>query len=218
MCNHCDDAPCIKADAMKGGKAIRKREDGIVIFDPEHAKGRKDLAEACPYGAVVWNTDENLPQTWFFDAHLLDNGWKAPRIVAVCPTGAIQAIKLSDSEMSELKKVQKLRTLKPELETMPRIYYRNLDRFDRLFIGGALEVKSKEVVDCAEGVQVELWHAQELVHAATSDAFGEFRFDALDPHSGEYEVRILPRQFTHMIKKVNLIGESIVMSPIQLTL
>ena len=35
MCNHCDDAPCMKA-ARDG--AIRKREDGIVIIDPVKAK------------------------------------------------------------------------------------------------------------------------------------------------------------------------------------
>src|SRR5215813_15509110 len=31
MCNHCDDAPCMKA-ATDG--AISKRDDGIVIIDP----------------------------------------------------------------------------------------------------------------------------------------------------------------------------------------
>ena len=30
MCNHCDDAPCMRV----GGGAIRKRADGIVIIDP----------------------------------------------------------------------------------------------------------------------------------------------------------------------------------------
>ena len=36
MCNHCDDAPCIKA-APDG--AIRKREDGIVLIDPDKGQG-----------------------------------------------------------------------------------------------------------------------------------------------------------------------------------
>ena len=43
MCNHCDDAPCIKA---AGADVIRKRADGIVIIDPVKAKGRKDLVQA----------------------------------------------------------------------------------------------------------------------------------------------------------------------------
>ncbi len=38
MCNHCDDAPCMKADRTG---AIKKRDDGIVLIDPVKAKGRK---------------------------------------------------------------------------------------------------------------------------------------------------------------------------------
>src|SRR5262245_61028230 len=45
-CNHCDNAPCLKAGGADG--AVRKRADGIVIIDPVKAKGRKDLVESCP--------------------------------------------------------------------------------------------------------------------------------------------------------------------------
>ena len=54
MCNHCDDAPCIKA-ARDG--AIKKRDDGIVLIDPEKAKGQKQLVDACPYGHIWWNEE-----------------------------------------------------------------------------------------------------------------------------------------------------------------
>ena len=33
MCNHCDNAPCL----AKGGDAVKKRDDGIVIIDPDKA-------------------------------------------------------------------------------------------------------------------------------------------------------------------------------------
>ena len=75
LCNHCDDAPCIRA---AGDGSIRKRDDGIVIIDPVKAKGRRDLVESCPYGAIIWNEREQLPQSWFFDAHLLDAGAPSP--------------------------------------------------------------------------------------------------------------------------------------------
>ena len=39
MCNHCDDAPCVKA-ARDG--AAYKRPDGIIIIDPEKAKDPGD--------------------------------------------------------------------------------------------------------------------------------------------------------------------------------
>ena len=53
MCNHCDNAPCL----TKGGDAVTKRDDGIVLIDPDKAKGRKDLVEACPYGHIWWNEE-----------------------------------------------------------------------------------------------------------------------------------------------------------------
>ncbi len=76
MCQHCDDAPCMKA--AKNG-AVTKRADGIVHIHPVKAKGQKAIADACPYGAVRWNEELQLPQHWFFDAHLIDRGWKEPR-------------------------------------------------------------------------------------------------------------------------------------------
>jgi len=50
MCNHCDNAPCV----AKGGGAVKKRDDGIVLIDPVKAKGRKDLVDACPFGPVSY--------------------------------------------------------------------------------------------------------------------------------------------------------------------
>src|SRR5512135_1971228 len=44
-CMHCDNAPCIKAG--KNG-AVYKRDDGIVIIDPEKAKGQEAIVKACP--------------------------------------------------------------------------------------------------------------------------------------------------------------------------
>lgn len=44
------------------------------MIDPVKAKGRQDMSGSCPYQAIVWNEAEQVPQTWIFDAHLLDNG------------------------------------------------------------------------------------------------------------------------------------------------
>ena len=49
MCNHCE--KCALLAIARDGDVYR-REDGLIIIDSEKAKGRKDLAEACPYGAV----------------------------------------------------------------------------------------------------------------------------------------------------------------------
>ena len=87
MCQHCDDAPCIAA----APDAISKRPDGIVLIDPVKSRDRRDIVDACPYGAIWWNEEKRVPQHWFFDAHLLDAGWAEPRCVTVCATRAAGA-------------------------------------------------------------------------------------------------------------------------------
>ena len=49
ICQHCDAAPCIESCSVK---AIYKRDDGIVIIDPEKCRGQRSCVEACPYGAI----------------------------------------------------------------------------------------------------------------------------------------------------------------------
>jgi Fe-S-cluster-containing dehydrogenase component len=171
LCNHCADAPCVKA----GGGAVMQRADGIVIFDPVKAQGRRDLVDACPYGAVVWNDELQLPQTWIFDAHLLDAGWKEPRCATVCPTRAIQALQLDDGAMARRAQQEGLRALRPELGTRPRVHYRNLHRADSLFIAGSV-VHGGE---CAAGAEVRLQGPAGAPLEARTDAFGDFRFDGL---------------------------------------
>ena len=63
--------------AEKAGKpgAVYRRKDGIVIIDHKEAKGMRWLTNACPYGAVFWNEEADLPQKCTFCAHLLDQGF-----------------------------------------------------------------------------------------------------------------------------------------------
>ncbi|MEM9403838.1 MAG: 4Fe-4S dicluster domain-containing protein [Pseudomonadota bacterium] len=185
-CNHCDDAPCLKI----GGDAVRKRDDGIVIIDPEKAKGRKDLVDSCPYGAVVWNEELQLPQAWIFDAHLLDNGWDQPRCVQSCASsGGIEAIKTTDEDMQRRVKAEGLEVLKPELNTRPRVYYRNLYRYNTCFVGGTVVTEVGSTEECLEGVKVML-HTDDIVLETKTDVFGEFRIDRLEPRSGDCKVVI----------------------------
>ena len=153
MCNHCDNAPCMKAD--RAG-AIRKRDDGIVLIDPVKAKGQKQLVAACPYGHIWWNDELELPQIWPFDAHLIDQGWQQTRGQQSCPTGAMRAIKVEDEEMARMARDEGLEVIKGEWGTRPRVYYRNLWRYSKCFIGGTLSAEGNGVVDCVEGAQVRL--------------------------------------------------------------
>ena len=186
MCNHCDNAPCLS----KGGDAVKKRDDGIVIIDPEKARGRKDLVDACPYGHIWWNEELQLPQIWPFDAHLLDQGWQQTRGQQACPTGAMRAIKVEDEEMARMARDESLEVMKPEAGTKPRVYYRNLWRYSTCFIGGSVSAEANGVVDCVEGATVRLLRNGQPVAEMASDNYGDFKFDRLGENSGAYVVEI----------------------------
>jgi Fe-S-cluster-containing dehydrogenase component len=181
-CNQCADAPCTKV----GDGAVYQRDDGIVIIDPEKAHGKKEIVASCPYGAIWWNEERQLPQKWIFDAHLLDRGWSEPRCAQVCPTGAIKAVKKSDGEMAHRVEAEKLEVLSPEFNTRPRIYYKNLYRFTRHFIGGNVLTKNDGVLDCLEGATVRLMREGNCVAETTTDAFGEFKIDGLEAGDEKY--------------------------------
>ena len=189
MCQHCDDMPCMKA--AKDG-AVRKREDGIVIIDPVKAKGQRQIVDACPYGAIWWNEEKQLPQIWTFDAHLLDQGWKEPRAAQSCPTGAIKALKTDDAAMAAKARAEGLQHLSPEHGTRPRVWYRNLYRFSDCFVGGSLATERNGVSDCVAGAKITLSQNEKMIGEAVSDAFGDFKIDRVPPHSGRYKVAITP--------------------------
>ncbi|KWB79954.1 4Fe-4S dicluster domain-containing protein [Burkholderia ubonensis] len=186
MCNHCDDAPCMRV----GGSAIRKRADGIVIIDPDKAQGRKDIVKACPYKAIVWNEELQLPQIWIFDAHLLDQGWSRPRCQQSCPTDVFETVKLDDAAMAEKARREGLKVLRPNLGTKPRVWYSGLERWETCFVGGSVSVQAGNVVECVSDAAVSLYVGNLQVAETVSDGFGDFRFDGLAKGSGRYRVII----------------------------
>ena len=205
MCNHCDNPPCLKV--AKDG-AVIKRADGIVIIVPEKARGQRQIVDACPYQAVFWNEEQQLPQAWPFDAHLLDQGWTKTRGSQMCPTQAMRTLHLTDGEMQQLVESEGLAVLSPELGTKPRVYYRNLVRFFSVFIGGALTKAVKGIVECADGVPVKLVQQGKVIAEQTSDTFGEFRFSNLKPGSGTYQLQILdmPQLDVHLEQQSVYLG------------
>ncbi|GAB3114656.1 oxidoreductase [Aestuariicella hydrocarbonica] len=186
MCNHCDDAPCVKA----GDGSVKKRDDGIVIIDPDKARGRKDLVDVCPHKAIWWNEELQLPQIWIFDAHLLDQGWKQPRCAQSCPTKAIEAVKILDSEMSALVEKENLRVQNPEFGTKPRVYYKNLHLMDTEFLGGCVLYDNNGTTDCVEDAKVTLLKDGNSIATTATDFFGDFKFDGLAADSGEYTIEV----------------------------
>jgi hypothetical protein len=139
---------------------------------------------------VIWNEELALPQAWIFDAHLLDQGWNEPRCAQACPTGAMAALRLDDEEWRARAAADGLSSIRPELETRPSVLYRHLSRATHSFIAGSVFAVRDGVKDCVEGAVVSLRASGKEIAFAATDAFGDFRFDGLEPMSGPYEVAV----------------------------
>lgn len=187
MCNHCDDAPCMKV--AKNG-AITKRADGIVIIDPVKSKGQKEIVDACPYGAVFWNEELEIPQAWPFDAHLLDNGWTKTKVESCCPTDVLKSVKVTDVAMLRIVEAEELSTLEPKDGAKPRVYYKNAFVFDNAFVGGTVVTENNGVEDCLKGVQVSASKDGVNIGSCITDGFGEFKIHKLQKGLGSVELRL----------------------------
>ena len=170
MCMHCEDAPCMEACKVEG--AIYKRDDGLVIIDPEKCTGCKLCADACPYSAIYFNEYLNIAQKCTGCAHLLDNGWNEPRCVDACPTGALKF-----GEESELKDlIEKADSFRPELGLKTRVHYLHLPR---KFVAGTLyDPVEKEVIIGARCTLTD--SASGETFTVETDNFGDFWFKKLD--------------------------------------
>lgn len=78
------------------------------------------------------------------------------RCVQARPTGAFHLIQAENSEIERIKASEKPEALYPEYKTGPRVYYKNLNRYLKCFIGGSVAVETNGITDCAEGVKVTL--------------------------------------------------------------
>lgn len=181
-CMHCDDAPCLTDDG-----AVYKRDDGLVIIDPVKAKGREDIVDSCPYGAIYWNGEAGVPQKCTGCVHLLEAGWTETRCSQVCPTGAIKLVLAEDEEVAALVAAEDLQVLRPELGTAPRVFYKNLYRWTKAFVSASVAFKDTD--ECADGATVTVNSGGVKVGSAVVNNYGEFVVDGLEP-GGEYDVVI----------------------------
>ncbi len=170
MCQHCDDAPCI-ADCAVG--AIYKRDDGLVIIDPEKCTGCKLCAPACPHDAIYFNEGLNIAQKCTGCAHLLDNdeSWDVPRCVDNCPTGALRF-----GEEKEFKDfIKKAEFLNAEAGAKSRVYYKGLPK--KFVAGTVYDPKEEEVIIGAKCTIKDTGSKDSFT--VETDEYGDFWFNDL---------------------------------------
>jgi Fe-S-cluster-containing dehydrogenase component len=180
-CMHCESAPCI--DASKDG-AVYRRDDGIVIIDPEKAKGQEAIVNACPYRVIFWNEEKQIAQKCTMCAHRLDEGEKTPRCVESCPVEALVFGDLDDpnSQISKLSASQAAESLHPEFKTDSLVQYVGIPKH---FVAGEVIYKGNDG-ECAPGVKVSLSGGGQSLETVT-DLFGDFEFEGLDKNE-KYQV------------------------------
>lgn len=173
-CMHCDECKLIEVDP----EAVYKRKDGLVIIDPVASEGKKELVEACPYHAVYWNEELNIPQKCTGCAHLVDRG-EVPHCVDLCTMGAWRF----GEEEDFAEEIAQAEVMLPESGCRPRVYYLNRPHF---FIGGEVwDPKANEII---ENAKVSLTKPDGTTEETTTDDFGDFWFRRLD--EGIYSINI----------------------------
>ena len=169
-CMQCQEPSCMK---VANNGAVYRRDDGIVIIDPQKSKGQKQIVEACPYGCIFWNEELDIPQKCTFCAHLLDDGWKEPRCVEACPTNAL--IFGEYEELVASAKSSGLEVLHPEYDLAPTVLYLGLPK---RFVAGT--VLFEDTDECAENVTVTLTGKGIKTKVKTNN-YGDFEFEGLAP-------------------------------------
>lgn len=130
-CQHCEDAPCIKACPCG---ALHKGAGGTVQVDYGTCSGHGACKEVCPYGAIYIDPVANQAVKCHNCTHRVDVGLE-PACVATCPSEALYFGDLNDPE-SQVSRMQArlaaegvLEQLRPEKGTQPRMWFAgNADR------------------------------------------------------------------------------------------
>ncbi|MDR0817710.1 MAG: oxidoreductase [Clostridiales Family XIII bacterium] len=208
LCRHCDDPACEKAFPL----AVQKRDDGIVLLDPEAASGNKALVDACPYGMISWNDELETSQKCTMCAHLLDNGWSEPRCVQACPLRALSIVRCSDHEFEKVTEEQSLEAL-TDGPGKPRVLYKNLHRYKSNFISGELFYKEDGIERAATDAKVSLTLNDTPLAEVQTDFFGEFKFDYIPDDAGTFEIECRLHGYETITMSATIAGESVCLEP-----
>ncbi len=124
-CQHCEDAPCIKACPCS---AMKKGAGGTVVVDYERCSGHSACKDACPYGAIYIDPVANQAVKCHNCTHRVDEGME-PACVATCPSESLVFGDLNDPEsktsrlQAEMEEQDALAVLRPEEGTRPRMQF-----------------------------------------------------------------------------------------------
>ncbi|HCC68840.1 MAG TPA: 4Fe-4S ferredoxin [Nitrospiraceae bacterium] len=137
LCNHCDNPPCVRVCPTK---ATFKRKDGIVMMDQHRCIGCRFCMVACPYGARSFNWRDPRPfikelnleyptrtigvvEKCTFCFERLAKGLKPSCVEASNGALIFGDLKNPDSEIRKVLSTNYTIRRKPELGTIPCVFY-----------------------------------------------------------------------------------------------
>lgn len=125
LCNHCDKPPCVQVCPVG---ATFKAPDGVVLVDSDYCIGCRYCIQACPYGARFLHPETRTAEKCTFCYHRITKGL-VPACVEACPTQArvFGEVKKKASPLQRFLRMNKIRVLKPALNTEPKVFYADLD-------------------------------------------------------------------------------------------
>ncbi len=122
QCNHCEDPPCKRVCPTK---ATYQTEEGVVLVDPKLCVGCKYCIEACPYKMRIMDHARGIVVKCRLCIEMVREGGE-PACVSTCPTQVRIFGDLDDpnSEISRFVAENRAQPLRPDLNTVPKIYYK----------------------------------------------------------------------------------------------
>lgn len=125
LCNQCKHPPCVQVCPTG---ATFQTDDGVILVDSKWCIGCEYCIQACPYGARFLHPETRTAEKCNFCYHRIVKG-HLPACVEICPNQAriFGDTTTNASPLIRFMRMNKIRVLKPFLNTEPTVYYADLD-------------------------------------------------------------------------------------------
>jgi anaerobic dimethyl sulfoxide reductase subunit B (iron-sulfur subunit) len=139
-CNHCEKPACVEV-CPEG--AAKKRDDGIVLIDPEICSGCRACESACPFEAPQFDVTRGVMGKCDFCVDRIDNG-RTPVCVAACPMRALEVGELDDLQ-SQYGAALEIHPFEGDRDTVPALVVKSHPSLEQVQGKGVSVINREEI-------------------------------------------------------------------------